>query len=141
MGISLSTIGKVASIATTIGSHIDLSDIKSGIDLSNISPSSASGISDKVVNKLTEKASTITSDLTGIKLDGLNAESLASNLNIESKVDQVMADIESKAQAAATSSNPSDYESLMNGMDIEGQMNQLMNETLSGMGLDSIKHM
>ena len=141
MGISLSTIGKVASIATTIGSHIDLSDIKSGIDISNISPSSASGISDKVVNKLTEKASNITSDLTGIKLDGLNAESLASNLNIESKVDQVMADIESKAQAAATSSNPSDYESLMNSMDIEGQMDQLMNETLSGMGLDSIKHM
>jgi hypothetical protein len=141
MGLNLGTIMKVASVASTIGSHIDLSDVTSGFNLSNISPSSMPSVADTIVGKLTSKSDSIVSGLTGIKLDNLDPESITSSMNIDSKVDQMMSDIESKAQAAATSSNPSDYESLINGMDMEGQINNMMNDTLSGMGLDSINYM
>lgn len=141
MGLNLGTIMKVASVANTIGSHIDMSDVASGFNLSNILPSSISGVSDQIVGKLTEKANGVVSDLTGIKLDGLTPESIASSMNMEGRVNQMMADIESKAQSAATSSDPSNYESLINGMDMEGQMNSIVNDTLSGIGLDTINYM
>lgn len=141
MGLNLGTIMKVASIASTIGSHVDLGNVVSGINLSNVSASSIPSVSDQIVGKLTQKGNSIASELTGIKLDGLNPDSLASSMNIDSRVDQMMSDIESKAQSAVTSSNPDDYDSLINSMNIESQMDSMVNETLSGMGLDSIIHM
>lgn len=141
MGLNLGTIMKVASVASTIGSHVDLGDIASGINLSNISPSSIPGISEQVVGKLTQKAGSITSELTGVKLDGLDPESITSSMNIDSRVDKMMSDIESKSKSEVTSSNPDDYDSLLNSIDIEGQMDSMVNETLSSMGLDSIKYM
>ena len=141
MGISLGTIAKVASVASTIGSHVDLSDVTSGFNLSGVTDiGSISSMSDSVVSKLQGKANGIVSELTGLNLDSLNADSISSNLDIDSKVEQMVSDMEKQAMSSM-SSNPADYEAMLNSMDIDGQMNQIMNESLSGMGLDSISYM
>lgn len=121
-------IGKIASTALSIGSKIDVGKITSGMNINSLSAESLPGVSSSMAAKLDGIKNDITSQMSGTA-DQLDLESAVNTLDIEGKVNEMMA------------SQGMDLNSL--GMK-EGQINAMItstaNEMISNIGLDSINY-
>lgn len=127
MGLSLKSIGKMVSLANTIGTGINAAKMIGGLNLSSINPDNISGVKDTIMSNLNGQSNNLVSQISSV-IDVSEIEGMVGGLNIENQVNQMMGDIQD--QAMSGNFDP-------NSMDIEGQVNQMMNQ----MGLENIKFM
>lgn len=87
-------IGKVMSVASKIATGADIASKISGIDMSNINPSSIGSIKSTIESALNGSASSMMSDLQSAITVG-DIESMASQFDIEGKAQELTSSIQS----------------------------------------------
>lgn len=78
-------IGKVASVASTIASHVDLGSLTGGINVSNLGSVNMDSVKSKIESALNGQVSSITSQLENSIIPS-DITSMADQFNIENQV-------------------------------------------------------
>lgn len=116
-------IGNISSIVSGLTSKIDVGSLTSGINISSLSPDSIGGLKSTIEGKLNGLGSEIENELMS-SFSASDIESMVGNVDIESKVNEMM------------------NSSGMNGGAIdESQIQSMIDEMMGSMGLSDINTM
>lgn len=85
-------IGKVASVASTIASHVDLGSLTGGINVSNLGSVNMDSVKSKIESALNGQVSSITSQLENSIIPS-DITSMADQFNIENQVQNLQSSL------------------------------------------------
>lgn len=135
MGFNL---GNMSSMVGGLTGGINLSSLTSGIDVSNITPSSLGSVKDTIQTNIGNMASQLESGI-GNCIDNIDFESMMGNLDIEGKVSQMMN--QNGLNSTDMSSMDTDPSQMFDQSQIDSMLNEMTSGISDGTGLDSITHM
>lgn len=136
-------IGKAMSIASTIGSAIDVSSITSGINVhAGMSPSELPGLASSIMGKLNSNKSTIMNQISEASAQ-MDVESMVNSIDIEGKAKEIMSSQGMDINQINSMLNKQGIDPGSLGLN-EGQINSMItssvNEMMSNIGLDKINY-